>query len=366
MQKKCQMYLNLLKKKIQHNLGDIMIAIIEIKEDIFSKTWKNYLKKRNIPFFIIKKLSSKIFEDLSKATCVLWHWNLTDYENYPIAKEFLTSLDRYSKLKIFPDFNTIWHYDDKLGQSMIFDLVKAPQPNYWFFLNKSRAIEWSKNTKYPVVFKLRKGAGSSNVQLINNNNKARNLINKMFNNGIKPKSSGVINTIVKKDYKKILRYGIGKALKIYLKTTKLPREKGYIYFQEFIPNCDRDYRVNVINNKAYAFIRYTRENDFRASGSGKYLIDHANMDTDCIKIAFEISAKLNLKSGVFDFLKSERGFLLTEISYDFVPSGGTFNGKWDGFWDKDLNFITQEVDPVILILEALLEEADIISKKNKF
>lgn len=44
--------------------------------------------------------------------------------------------------------------------------------------------------------------------------------------------------------------------------------KGYIYFQDFIPNNNYDTRVKVIGNRCAALRRYNRKNDFRASGSG--------------------------------------------------------------------------------------------------
>src|SRR5690606_15154424 len=46
------------------------------------------------------------------------------------------------------------------------------------------------------------------------------------------------------------------------------REKGYLYFQEFMPKNEFDTRLIVIGNRCFGIRRYNRTGDFRASGSG--------------------------------------------------------------------------------------------------
>lgn len=340
-----------MKNKLNSNMK---IGIIEIKEDLFTYTWKNYCEKNKISYLLIKKINYDIFSSFKNLDVILWHWNLADFENYDIARQLLTSLDQYTNLRIFPNFNTVWHYDDKLIQSILLEIKKIPQPNFWFFFNKNDALKWIKNVKYPIIFKLRKGAGSNNVKFISNMKQAKKVINKMFNKGIKPVSLGIKDKIKKKDFTKIIKFGLKKGLSLYFKVNKISRERGYVYFQEFIPDCKMDYRVTVINHKAYVYNRFMRKNDFRASGSGKFTIDHKKIDTQCIKIAFKTSKILKLQSCAFDFLKSENGFKIIEISYDFIPTVGTFNGKWHGYWDENLNYFEKEVDPVELMIESAI------------
>lgn len=47
------------------------------------------------------------------------------------------------------------------------------------------------------------------------------------------------------------------------------REKKYILFQEYLPDNEFDTRVTVIGNRAFAFRRFNRKKDFKASGSGE-------------------------------------------------------------------------------------------------
>ena len=52
-----------------------------------------------------------------------------------------------------------------------------------------------------------------------------------------------------------------------------------------------------------------RKNDFRASGSGNFIIDHNKIDIEMVRISFYIAKILKLQSVAFDFLKKDDKFL---------------------------------------------------------
>lgn len=63
-----------------------------------------------------------------------------------------------------------------------------------------------------------------------------------------------------------------------------------------------------------------RENDFRASSSGKF--DYESIDTIIIQLAFETANKLYVQSVAFDFISNEKNNpLIIEISYGFGTEG---------------------------------------------
>ena len=80
------------------------------------------------------------------------------------------------------------------------------------------------------------------------------------------------------------------------------KEKGYVYFQDFIPNNSYDIRIIVIGDKAFAIKRIIRDGDFRASGSGNIVYKRSEINERCIKIAFEIITKF--KANVFHMILS--------------------------------------------------------------
>ena len=120
------------------------------------------------------------------------------------------------------------------------------------------------------------GAGSTNVKLVHSKSETIKLINKSFDKGHSPLDR---NSLFKdriwhfkrdKNLKSI--FGLFKGLVRLFVPTKFERlsdrEKGYIYFQDFIPNNKYDIRIIIIGKKAFAIKRNIRKDDFRASGSG--------------------------------------------------------------------------------------------------
>ena len=38
-------------------------------------------------------------------------------------------------LKVFPDFNTSWHFDDKIAETYLLQSISAPIPQSYIFYN---------------------------------------------------------------------------------------------------------------------------------------------------------------------------------------------------------------------------------------
>jgi hypothetical protein len=113
-------------------------------------------------------------------------------------------------------------------------------------------------------------------------------------------------------------------------------DKNYVLFQKFLPNNLFDTRVSIIGERAFAFRRFNRKNDFRASGSGNIDYDIDQIDHNSIKIAFNISNKLDFQSMAYDFLTNETKDLeISEVSYTYVDTA-VYNCP--GFLDKDLKW----------------------------
>ena len=114
------------------------------------------------------------------------------------------------------------------------------------------------------------------------------------------------------------------------------RHKNYALFQKFLPNNDCDTRVTVIGERAFAFRRMVREDDFRASGSGNIDYDPSKIDMRCIQLAFNVSQKMGFQSMAYDFLLNEKGEPeFCEISYT-CKSCAVHNCT--GYWDPEMNW----------------------------
>jgi len=339
-----------------------MIAFHLDNESKFSYKWVEYCKKNNIDYKIVDCLSPTLFHDIHDCVGLMWHWHHANPSYNVAAKKILTVVENILDIAVFPDFNMGWHFDDKIAQLLIFDGAGIAIPDYWLFFDQKKALEWAKTAKYPLVFKLKRGAGSANVKLIRSRKEAKKIIKRMFGNGICPVSLNLRDNVKKRGKKQIMSLirlkGIKKTLKIVRNINSFPNEKGYVLFQEFIPNCECDYRVIVIGDKVYAFKRYVRNGDFRASGSGKFSLDPYEIDPEMIKIAMKVSNELDLKCMAFDFLKSHERFLLIEMSYGFIP------WNWNYYWDSNLELHQEIVDPITLIIENFFKQIDSRKKYN--
>lgn len=323
----------------------------------FSDRWIPYCEKNNISFKIVNCYDSDIIFQLKDCNGLMWHWDLNDYKAALFARQLTLTIERIG-IKVFPDLNTGWHYEDKLGQKYLLEAFDTPLVQSYIFYSKQDALNWLEKTSFPKVFKLRTGASSSNVKLVENKRKAAILINKAFKSGFPHTSS--VGRLKERYYKfkrnkdyEALKKVFGGIARIFIPTEIEQfshREKGYIYFQDFIPKNDYDTRVIIIGDRCYGYRRYTREADFRASGSGNYNFDPKLMDKKLIETAFNFAEKLQTQSMAFDFIYDNGNPVITEISYCFCM-GQNSADECPGNWDRNLNWHEEEIKPQVYMIE---------------
>jgi glutathione synthase/RimK-type ligase-like ATP-grasp enzyme len=338
-----------------------MKIAIHQKESGFSPKWIDYCKTNRIEYKIVNCYSNAIIEDLKDCDALMWHFSQASSKDILFAKQLMFSLETAGKV-VFPDFHTAWHFDDKVGQKYLLESIGAPLVPSYVFYNRQEALEWVEETEFPKVFKLRGGAGSANVRIVKDKTDARELVNKAFGRGFsqydkwgslkerwyqyRKGKMGVWNVM-----KGVLRFG---------RTTEMARvagrDRGYIYFQEFIPENDFDIRVVVIDGKAFAIKRMVREGDFRASGSWNILYEKKHFNDETIRLAFEIAKKLKGTSVALDFIYDREGEpLVVEVSYAF-----TKEGYYDcvGYWTKDMDWHEGTFDAQGWMVESVVKEIE--------
>ena len=303
----------------------------------FSDRWIEYCKEKSIEYMIVNAYDSNIIEQVKDCDAFMWHHHHSNVKDTLFAKQLIYSLET-AGIRCFPDFHTVWHFDDKVGQKYLLEAIGAPLVPSYVFYTKKDALDWIEHTGFPKVFKLRGGAGSKNVMLVHNQKEARRLVKKAFGKGFLQTS---INNMVSEDIRKhkegrIPFFKIIKDIALYylkpngFHKTHAP-EKGYAYFQDFIPDNKFDIRVVVVGDKAMGEKRFIREGDFRASGSGKF--EYVKIREDVLTIAFELASELKLQSVAFDFIFHNDNPLIVEMSYGFGTHGISHCG---GYYTKDL------------------------------
>jgi len=324
----------------------------------FSDKWIEYCKTNNIEYKLVNCYDLNIIDELRDCDILVWHWYHNDYKAILFARQLIYSIELIGK-KVFPNSHTVWYFDDKIGQKYLLETIEAPMVKSYIFYDKKSALDWIQNTTYPKIFKLKSGAGASNVRMIKNKNEAKKYINRAFNRGFGINRFYNLNDkILKFKRDKNIKNFVGifkgavRVFKPNKKLLSLPIEKNYLYAQDFIPDNDSDIRIIVIGDRAFAIKRLVRENDFRASGSGNIIYDTTQIPIECVKVAFKISKKIKSQSTAYDFVFLNGKPLIIEISYGF-------NQKvyldCPGYWDENLNWVEGKFTPEYFILEDIIK-----------
>lgn len=323
----------------------------------FSERWIEYCQKESIDYKIVNAFDDNIIQQVIGYDVFMWHHHHGHFKDVLAAKKILFALE-HAGIKVFPNFKTAWHFDDKVAQKYLLEAIDAPLVPSYVFYEKQEAIDWANHTSYPKVFKLKGGAGATNVKLVRTQTEALKLINKAFGKGFVQFDR--LNNL-KERYSKYRSgqdtlLGVAKGARRLVITPNFSKqqapEKGYAYFQDFIPNDGFDIRVVVISGeKAAAEKRFVRENDFRASGSGKF--SYENISSEVIKVSFEVASTLNLQAVAFDFVIDKNNKpLIIEMSYGFGTKGIL---SAPGYWDKQLKWYEGQFDPQEWMIKDLMK-----------
>mgnify|MGYP000854868240 CR=1 FL=1 len=331
----------------------------------FSDRWIKYCMVNGLPYKVVDCYDNYIIDKLHDCDILMWHHHHGDLKDVLFSKQLLFSIEQLGK-HVFPDFNTNWHFDDKVGQKYLLESANVPMVPSYVFYNKQEAKEWINNTSFPKVFKLRGGAGSTNVKLIKSKLEAERIVKLAFSRGFSQfdKLGNLKERYIKfkegRDSFSGLLKGLGRLFFITEYAKMKNRERGYVYFQDFVPNNKYDIRIIVIGDRAFGIKRMVRNNDFRASGSGNIFYDKNQIDENCVRIAFNANEKLKSQSIAFDFVFDSNGNpLIVEISYGFDVKAYDF---CPGYWDKNMLWHDGKFNPQEWMVQNVVNK--LIEKNN--
>ncbi len=333
----------------------------------FSNALRYYIKileHNNVDLLITEINDSNFWEEIRKCDYFFFRWGQHDHFRQ-IATTILPIIENHFKIKCFPSQLSSWLYDDKIREFFLLHAYGFSLIATHVFFDRKKAEEFIKTIEYPLVLKLKSGAGSLSVRLIKNEEIALKYINLMFGSGVSYAKGlpGTQRDILKqKGLFSYTRKQLGRLKNrmhqgSFYMVDDWEIHKNYIMFQKFMPENTYDTRIVVIGNRAFGFIRYNRENDFRASGSKLNDYNPAKIDLQFVELSFLISKKFSFECMAYDFLYDESGNpVICELSYTFGSSRGSEVVKCPGFWDEKLNWHVDEVDPAFYLLYDFLTE----------
>lgn len=204
---------------------------------------------------------------------IIWH-----PKSSPIAQQEAENkiyiLEKLMGKKCVPSYHEVWPYESKVRMHYFYQKYNLPAISTTVFYKQEEALEFVRTTSFPIISKLDTGSSSYGVEKISARSTAEKLIRKIFS------SHG------KKTYWPYLN------------------QKGYVLFQQFIPNAKFDLRVIVVGDKYFGYYRYPRKNDFKASGAGIY--EKKGIDTRALDIASRAKECFNARFLATDLLFDEQ------------------------------------------------------------
>jgi glutathione synthase/RimK-type ligase-like ATP-grasp enzyme len=306
------------------NIKGPLSGLFQKKIDQSKKDWSEKfaqaLNKENIKYDFVLIDKDNWIEQVNNFDVLLWKPKFMGVESSQFFKEKVYFIQHIMKKRIFPNYETVWHFDSKIAQKYLFEYanIKSPKTCVSFDYNEARDI--ADQLDFPTVLKSSNGAGSTGVKLLRSK---------------------------KQLYKKInFEFIIKKILSNVFKTKDDPF--GYMYVQKFMENNSGDLRINIIGDKyAVGFWRANRDNDFRASGSGKVDYDR-EIPKEIIEYCAQISKSNKFDSMAYDLLFDKQGdFVIVEISYGYVDTA-VYNANGYYILDegcKVVEFIEEHIWP---------------------
>lgn len=281
-----------------------------------SPRWAKILEERGIRVRWVDVERADILDQLRGCDGLLWRWAHFGGMRR-IASRILPVAERILGLTVYPDQETCWHYDDKIAQAYLFEALEIPSPRTFVWFSESRALEWLESCSLPLVMKLAGGAGSSNVRLVRTRSEARVLTRLSFRRGFRnlsePDRSWVPGKLA--DLGRIMDHALHAA-----NNRRCWEHGAYVLFQEFLDKNAFDTRAIVIGDRAFAFRRFNRANDFRASGSGHLDTNPDAIDHRFLELAFLTARRLRMSSCAIDGLYRHGQPVVGEVSYTYVSS----------------------------------------------
>ena len=316
------------------------------------------LDYNKISYVLVDSGDLYFWEKIRNADLFIFKWG-HDHHSQQIAHTILPIIESTLGIPCFPNLATCWHYDDKIKQYFLLDQSGFPVIPSYVFWDKTTALSWiNKHHNFPLVFKLRNGAGSFSVFLVRNQAQATRFIRRLFGRGIKQSAIPVqhLARTFNYDFRKIIRYYTVALRNHYINKEKNVywlRHKNYIYFQDFMPNNGWDTRVTTAGLRAHAFRRFNRRNDFRASGSNQWDISPEHIDLRMIRIALDVSRYFGFQAMAYDFVYDQNHEpKIGEMSY--LYGGAGFPDFMNGYWDENLTWYSGRYWPQYFELKDIL------------
>jgi glutathione synthase/RimK-type ligase-like ATP-grasp enzyme len=276
----------------------------------FSERWIELAGERGVDVELVDVFAEHALEKIARCDGFMWRYGF-DPVSLNCAKRLLSAVEHGLSIPVFPDHRTAWHFEDKIAQAYLLEALKIPTAATRIFWDKAAALRFCREAAYPFVAKLSVGIRGNNVVLVRSEAEARAIVARLFGRGVRTLREPAFLSAAWLKQLRLLR-------RLWGKPVWRGVERDYLLAQDFLPDNPFDIRVTVIGERAYAFKRMNRPEDFRASGSGRIIWDPGEIPPDAVAFAFDMAERIGAQSVAFDILRAAGEPVVTEISYTFA------------------------------------------------
>ena len=259
------------------NKPEIRLGIVKDENPLslsFYPYWplfERFARNNNIHYTFINIHCSDWIDQCSGLDLIAWR-PLSDPASLYEQRTKTEYIEKFLNIRCHPSFRELWTYEDKLR--LYYHLGRYNLPIIPTFISFDEAESNASLVKmdFPLVSKSYVGSSSMAVKLLKSRHEARRFIRSVFSVGL---------------------------------DTSFPyfRQKGYVYFQKFIPDASFDLRIIMVGKKIFGYYRFTPKNDFRASGAG--LVEKTGFPVEAVLLALKVKEVLPSTIIAVDLLKSE-------------------------------------------------------------
>jgi glutathione synthase/RimK-type ligase-like ATP-grasp enzyme len=290
-------------------------------------------------------------------------------KTYFLAQDYTVNVCKFSELDLSENYHGVYilyqtsetpgsfykryiedliYFLEKQGAIVMpkYELLKAHHDKIFMELMRSRFVDKSLKTiksmcygswvdaqnydsNFPVVIKQASNAGGAGVFLAKNRKEYTLLIKKAGNVLIAPSLMDLYIGYFKKAVKKLIKYFFPLKSK-YVKYNTAPISTS-IVVQTFIEGLNGDYKVLIFGRKYYTLYRKNRDNDFRASGSGRLYVVPEQEHEGLLNFAQKITAEIDFPIIGLDIGFNGKGYHLFEHQ---IVHLGTYALQRSKFWHE--------------------------------
>jgi glutathione synthase/RimK-type ligase-like ATP-grasp enzyme len=284
----------------------------------YSDRWLELAAQAGVRTRIVDAYQDDIFAQLRGCDAFMWRFGYRVPERL-FARRVIHAVEHGMGIPVFPSWKSAWHFEDKIAQLYLLRAAGIPMPRTWVFWEKAAALEFVRKASYPIVIKLSTGYRSGNVRLLKDADEAAYWVEQLFGAGVWNFGPIPRQSFARDTARRVLAATRAiRGVRPPLPSLRDELQRGYLYVQEFLEGNEYDTRVTVIGNRAFAYRRLNRPDDFRASGSGRPDWEASTIDLAFVRAAFDVARRLDTQSIAIDGLYRGKEPVIGEISYTYV------------------------------------------------